>query len=180
MDLRITLIMAKNYRILFADLDDTIITTKSGKKFANGIYDWKFKDGILEAIKAYNPSAVFIVTNQGGLKSAMAVDLFNYKIRTILIYLTNYLVRYKDKKKIPYTDYKFCATTDENDYDRKPNPGMINHFIELYKLDRDNCLMIGDASGKEGDFSDSDKKAAENAEIKYMDVEEFINKYKQS
>ena len=35
--------------------------------------------------------------------------------------------------------------------------------------------MIGDASGKEGQFSDSDKKTAENFGIDYMDVEDFIN-----
>ena len=35
--------------------------------------------------------------------------------------------------------------------------------------------MIGDASGKEGQFSDSDKKTAENFGIDYMDVEDFVN-----
>lgn len=30
-----------------------------------------------------------------------------------------------------------------------------------------------DASGNPGDFSDSDKKFAENAGMKYMDVKEF-------
>jgi hypothetical protein len=36
-------------------------------------------------------------------------------------------------------------------------------------------LMIGDASGKEGQFSDSDKKTAENFGIDYMDVDDFVN-----
>lgn len=40
--------------------------------------------------------------------------------------------------------------------------------------DKPLCLMIGDASGKEGDFSDSDRKCAENFGIDYMDVEDFI------
>ena len=35
--------------------------------------------------------------------------------------------------------------------------------------------MIGDASGKDGDFSDSDKKCAENFGIEYIDVEDFLN-----
>ena len=35
-------------------------------------------------------------------------------------------------------------------------------------------LMIGDASGKEGQFSNSDKKTAENFGIDYMDVDDFI------
>ena len=37
-----------------------------------------------------------------------------------------------------------------------------------------NGYMIGDASGKEGQFSDSDKKCAENAGYDYMDVNDFI------
>lgn len=43
-----------------------------------------------------------------------------------------------------------------------------------------NCLhsgMIGDASGKEGQFSDSDKKTAENFGCEYMDVDDFVYKY---
>ena len=34
--------------------------------------------------------------------------------------------------------------------------------------------MIGDASGKEGQFSDSDKKTAENFGIDYLDMEDFV------
>ena len=66
---------------------------------------------------------------------------------------------------------------------RKPNTGMLNPLI--YKMmnrgiiengiETDKMLMIGDASGKEGQFSDSDKKTAENYCIDYMDVEEFVN-----
>ena len=40
---------------------------------------------------------------------------------------------------------------------------------------KNELLMIGDASGKEGQFSDSDKKCAENFGIDYMDVNDFLN-----
>lgn len=33
---------------------------------------------------------------------------------------------------------------------------------------------VGDASGKEGQFSDIDKKTAENFGIDYLDVEDFV------
>lgn len=39
---------------------------------------------------------------------------------------------------------------------------------------KEKALMIGDASSKPGQFSDSDKKTAENFGIDYMDVEEFV------
>ena len=34
--------------------------------------------------------------------------------------------------------------------------------------------MIGDASGKPGQWSDTDKKTAENFGIDYLDVEDFV------
>ena len=40
-------------------------------------------------------------------------------------------------------------------------------------INKSDMLMIGDASGKPGQFSDSDKKTAENYGIDYMDIEDF-------
>lgn len=39
---------------------------------------------------------------------------------------------------------------------------------------KQEMIMIGDASGKPGDFSDSDKKCAENFGIDYIDVRDFL------
>ena len=44
-------------------------------------------------------------------------------------------------------------------------------YIIENKIEKDKMLMIGDESGKEGQFSDRDKKTAENYCIDYMDVE---------
>lgn len=55
---------------------------------------------------------------------------------------------------------------------------MNNDEDEEEKIVYDTILMIGDASGKEGQFSDSDKKTAENFGCEYMDVDDFVDKYK--
>lgn len=47
-------------------------------------------------------------------------------------------------------------------------------FLGQSEFDKEKALMIGDASGKPGQFSDSDKKTAENFGIDYMDVEDFL------
>ena len=52
---------------------------------------------------------------------------------------------------------------------------MMNRGIIENGIETDKMLMIGDASGKEGQFSDSDKKTAENFCVDYMDVEDFVN-----
>ena len=58
-------------------------------------------------------------------------------------------------------------------------PGCLNLFFDEYmdkfNFDKDDALMIGDASGKTGQFSDSDKKTAENFGIDYLDVEDFVS-----
>lgn len=51
----------------------------------------------------------------------------------------------------------------------------INNRKKLNEYIKQKSLMIGDASGKEGQFSDSDKKTAENFGIAYMDVNDFVN-----
>ena len=57
---------------------------------------------------------------------------------------------------------------------------MLQSLVEKYVGDdldysERKSLMIGDASGKEGQFSDSDKKTAENFCIDYIDVNDFVN-----
>ena len=74
----------------------------------------------------------------------------------------------------------YCETNDKSDPYRKPNVGMLERLLEIYVGDdfdyiKSVSLMIGDASGKEGQFSDSDKKTAENFGIDYMDVDDFVN-----
>lgn len=95
-------------------------------------------------------------------------------------------------KKEDYTNisvYNFyCDNNDKDNINRKPNTGMIDQYMDYIKFINDNVdeenkiiydtiMMIGDASGKEGQFSDSDKKTAENFGCEYMDVNDFVYKY---
>ena len=73
-----------------------------------------------------------------------------------------------------------CKTNDKSYPYRKPNVGMLENLLVRFAGDdfdyiKQKSLMIGDASGKEVQFSDSDKKTAENFGIDYIDVEDFIN-----
>lgn len=69
----------------------------------------------------------------------------------------------------------YCCSTDKTDSYRKPNTGMLEKLVNYWEiLTKEECIMIGDASGKPGDFSDSDKKCAENFGIDYIDVRDFL------
>ena len=162
----------KNKKILFCDLDGTLIETISGSTFPKGIWDMKLRFDVLDAIKELNPEYVFIVSNQGGIESGF-VNRYDFKIKSE--YITRAIREYCECKC--YSMY--CETNDKLDPYRKPNTGMLEKLVERYVGDdveyiKQKALMIGDASGKEGQFSDSDKKTAENFGIDYMDVDDFV------
>lgn len=168
----------KKYKVLFCDLDGTLIETLSGKTFPKGIWDMKLKFDVLDAIKKLKPCCILIVTNQGGIEKGF-VNRRNFEFKM------EYIIRSINEYIGTYTEYSYCISNDKNYEYRKPNTGMLKSLLHriqtnLFRaknIDKDDCLMIGDASGLEGQFSNTDKKTAENFGIDYLDVNEFVKLY---
>ena len=163
----------QNKKVIFCDLDGTLIETISGETFPKGVWDMRIKFDVLDAIKKLNPEYIFIMSNQGGIESGF-VDEYDFKNK--IGYIACAIREYCDCKCY----YMYCETNDKSDPYRKPNTGMLEILVESYVEDdfdfiKQKSLMIGDASGKEGQFSDSDKKTAENFGIDYMDVNDLVN-----
>lgn len=160
----------KHYRVLFADLDGTLINTISGEPFPKGIWDMHLHFGVLAKIKELKPNFLFIVSNQGGIEKGFVNE---HHFCAKLGFIVHSIEEYCD---IP-VDYYYCSSNDVDNENRKPNFGMLEYALADYNLeiDKSEMLMIGDASGKPGQFSDSDKKTAENFGIDYLDVEDFCN-----
>ena len=170
----------KKYKYLFCDFDGTLVDTLSGKTFPEGVWDMKVKFDVLDKIKELNPEYVFIVSNQGGIESGFINE--NY-FADKCQYVCDIIKEYCSIEKVWFT---YCTTNDKTAEDRKPNTGMLEWLLGMYVSEYINdalseeelkleSLMIGDASGKEGQFSDSDKKCAENFGIDYLDVNDFLN-----
>ena len=132
----------------------------------------KIRFEVLDKIKEIKPKYLLIVSNQGGIESGF-VNSHNFRAKS------EYIVRAIGE----YCDCEcyamYCDTNDKSDPYRKPNTKMLEILLEDYVGDdfdyiKQKSLMIGDASGKEGQFSDSDKKTAENFGIDYMDVDDFV------
>lgn len=162
---------AFNQKVLICDLDGTLIETKSGKTFPENEDDWKFKRYIKEAIQEYNPKYILIVTNQGGIEKGYVDE---HKFWGKMCDIRDEIEKWGDF----IVKFQYCKSNDPNCYYRKPNPGMIEFFrtdcIGGTDFSRRQALMIGDASGLEGQFSDTDLQCARNAGIKYTDVSYFI------
>ena len=133
----------------------------------------RIKFDVLDAIKKLNPEYILIVSNQGDVESGF-VDECDFTSKSK--YVTCAIREYCGCEC--YSMY--FETNDIADIYCKPNTGMLEDLLETYVGDdfddiKQKSLMIGDMSGKEGQFSDSDKKTAENFGIDYMDVNDFVN-----
>lgn len=166
----------KKYKYLFCDLDGTLIKTASGQTFAEDATDFRIRKDVLDKIRELHHKNglefIAIVTNQGGIPQYISERDFAAKLKAIETFIENIT----STLVMSY----YCASLESSDENRKPNVGMLAKAARDYakifglKFDKEKALMIGDASGKPGQFSDSDKKTAENFGIDYMDVEDFI------
>ncbi|KAI0901231.1 PNK3P-domain-containing protein [Annulohypoxylon nitens] len=185
----------KRRKIAAFDLDSTLITTASGKKFGDDPSDWKWWDSSipsrLRQLYAEEDYRVIILSNQGGLilhpdpksKGPKAgtknkVEKFKQKCSAVLAQLD-----------LPTTIY--AATAKDNF--RKPRIGMWSELCRDYEIPEDDIdlsesIFVGDAGGRTAqlkdaetgpaatkkDFSCSDRNFAHNVGITYKTPEEYF------
>ncbi len=144
------------------DLDNTIICTKSKKKFPIDENDWEFNENVEKTLNYYNKKnyCIVIITNQMGLKK-FGINKWCDKIKAIL-----------KKLNLPI---KIYASLEDDIY-RKPNLG----FWDLIKnkINHKNSFYCGDALGRKNDHSDTDLKFALNTGLQIKAPEEIFNKIK--
>ncbi|CAM9401545.1 unnamed protein product [Ascophyllum nodosum] len=159
--------------ILAFDMDETLIKTKSGKRFGDGGGDWQLMYGnIPSALKAWYQRGykVAIISNQLGVgKGKVDKRSLQLKVEAIVKAL-----------KVPVEVYLAC----QDDYYRKPRPGCweLLSRVNNGSLDvlAEACLYVGDAAGrpKEGtrkkDFSAGDLKLAINVQVPFQTPEQFF------
>ena len=153
---------AYSKKIAAFDLDDTLINTKSGKKLAKEMTDWKLmndkvKPKLQELVK--NGYSIIIFTNQKGVGKSGKVDEFEDKIKAI-----------KDELGINLTAY----VSLKDDYNRKPFPGMFEYHTSQYPVDKNHSFYVGDAYSNVEAFSDSDYKFALNNKIPFYIADNYF------
>lgn len=167
--------------VLFIDLDGTLIKTASGNTFPKDCTDFIIRKEVLDKIAERLPNLFWIgvVTNQGGIPQFISKRDFEAKFESIIQFVGSYL-----GSRIPKLCIEakvlvmglYCDSIEKSNKCRKPNTGMLEILIKNFgEHSKSSMIMIGDASGKPEDFSDSDKKCAENFGIDYLDIEDFLN-----
>ncbi|XXH05236.1 hypothetical protein Hte_011661 [Hypoxylon texense] len=189
----------KRRKIAAFDLDSTLITTASGKKFGDDPGDWKWWDASvpsrLRKLYAEEDYRIVILSNQGGLTlhadpkskgpkgdTRKKVANFKQKCGAVLAQLD-----------LPAAAV-YAATA--RDVFRKPRVGMWAEVCRDYGIAEDEVdlagsIFVGDAGGRTAqlrtgagaaagaavaakDFSCSDRNFAHNVGITYKTPEEFF------
>ena len=150
-------------KVIFMDLDHTLIVPKSGKKHPIDLKDWKFnlELDILQSYIAADWSIVILTNQKKMLKQDIEIKMID-------------IIQQLDKLGIP----TIFMVANQNDYYRKPSTGMIDFFNTtlnkpISRLDKFATFMVGDAAGRKGDHSAADIMLAENFGIHFMTPEIF-------
>lgn len=120
--------------VLFIDLDGTLIRTASGKTFPEDCTDFIIRKEVLDKIARRIPNLfwVGIVTNQGGIPQFVSERDFETKFECIIqfvdSYLGNRIPKLSSMKTSVIVSGLYCASTDKDNKDRKPNIGMLEHY----------------------------------------------------
>lgn len=118
----------------FINLDNTLITTMSGRKFPIHSEDWKVNKDLLQVIKNLEKKdyKIIIVSNQPLINSDLSnVKSFIYKIETICKTIEKEL---QLKELLTY-----IYAIRDNSFHFMPNPGMI------YDMASEHYLMLGES-----------------------------------
>lgn len=154
-------------KIAFFDLDNTLIVSKSGKKFPTKSDDWIWKfQGIPTKLLwlQKNNFSIIVLTNQSWLKIG-STNMKNWKDKLNSISDTIKNIEFQI----------FCAF--KNNKFRKPSPCFFFECLPehiRHNLDFQNSFFCGDACGRTEDFSDTDLKFALNCMLNFHCPESFF------
>jgi bifunctional polynucleotide phosphatase/kinase len=157
---------SKNRKIAGFDLDQTLITPKSLKKFPRNSDDWMWNyQNVKDVLQKLQQDGfeIIIVTNQAGIgQSDSKLEEFKKKIENME----------KDIRQTnPSLEFQIYCMNNKDIY-RKPFPTIFENM----SIDHDLSFYCGDGAGRPKDHTDSDIKFAHNARLHFKTPEcVFLN-----
>jgi HAD superfamily hydrolase (TIGR01662 family) len=174
-----------NKKLIFLDMDKTLIhnIVKPEEPFPIAIWDMTWMRDVWNClkycVKEFGIEELVIVTNQGGISRFVNRERFISKLQYVTDSLFEFCVNNQNSLKFKVQGLFYDPEKSPKNW-RKPDTGMLEEvFNEVGRtsLHKSDCLMIGDASDKNVDFSDSDKMTAVNFGIDYLDVDDFVAQF---
>lgn len=162
-------------KILFLDLDGTVRMPKSGSRFIQSPDDQALIPGVAAAIAKFSTYEIIGITNQGGVAAGYKSleDCISEQMRTMellpAIKEINFCIDFAGKIAYRLGRSKSLILLPEGPNYRKPGPGLLLAYLELFPLFPDYAIMIGDR--------EEDRQAAYAAGIDFMWAEIFLKNY---
>ena len=148
-------------KAILLDYDGTLRHTKSGNIYPTDPSDIEILPNRIEKLKELQSQGYILlgVSNQSGI----AKGLLSREMAVKCFEKTNELLGLD-------IDYRFCghSVPPITCYCRKPGVGFGVEFIEKYKLDPAQCIMVGDMG--------SDNTFAKRCGFKFVEAEQFFKK----
>lgn len=150
-----------NYRfrqkMAIFDYDWTLVKPKSNGTFSKDENDWRWlTENVSKVIKEYYEKG--------------------YSINIISNQRKNYKMKEKElSNSLSTLNIPICYIIANDNINAKPNTNMFDILTNNKKWDSKNSFYVGDALGRQGDWSDVDKRFAENIGIKYYSPDELFS-----
>lgn len=148
------IVPSSNKKFAIFDVDWTLIKPKDGRKFPQNVDDWVWlRESVPKTIRKYHEDKYKIVFLTDQTKP-WKVSMIENVIKEI---------------DVPIT----CLIAMNKKY-HKPNP---DFFMETFRgaYDYNTSFFVGDAAGREGDWSKNDIGVAEKIGIKFYTPEEIFH-----
>jgi bifunctional polynucleotide phosphatase/kinase len=147
------------------DLNETLINWRY-KYFVPSNGNWKLISSRIEKLKSLKKNCLLVIfTNQ---------CYRNYNKIKIINFLSEILSELRSQG----LDFIMLAAIEKDEF-KKPSPKMYEFLLEEHpEIKELPLIFIGDAAGREKDFSDSDKRFAENINAEFLTPEEFFQESK--
>ena len=151
--------------IVIFDLDGTVVKTKSGKTYPVNSDDWIFNyNNIIDKFNKLDKTIIGIITNQKGIKTKEKLFEWQTKLKNIMKHI----------------NFHFVFASFKDDKYRKPMIGSWQYIKDNYlkglNIQQNNQIIyVGDACGRQNDFSDTDLKFAYNCGFKFSTPEKYFS-----
>lgn len=123
-------------KAVFLDRDGVI---NINKPYISHISGFIFQEGIFSLLRKMQELGylIIVITNQSGISRG-------YFTRNDLKKIHTYMLHTFNTENIKITAIYYCSSYNDNNYYRKPNPGMIIRAKEKYNINLKNSILIGD------------------------------------
>lgn len=152
----------KNYKIVFVDLDNALIETRTDDIFPKGVWDMQIRFDVFNALKKLKPVIIVIITNQGEIHRGK-IDVLSFIAK--LNYIKRCLVDYIGCQVFG----EFCSYDEDDNKYKMPNIGMLLPYEKIIKQHgffKEDCVLIGNST--------ENKLTAENFGIDFVNISDFI------